>query len=1069
MHGVKCTDEYWKFFSNRFKPALTEEVVLCDREKQTKELLSSLLSGPQQINIVADSVDEVIAFVISSIRKADPKVRLFLESRTLIVDTQEAGRILSLNPNLILILNKEVTDSPGALATNFPIIVPLSRKHKFDNNRVLDRPSSYSMGEALTTMGYSRSEAMTLARGFGRSLTALSRHIPGGSRKDPNWIGQSRLFLPALIAGAWDAGNNLDKEVIELLSIRYEYKEYERELRPFLKQEDSPFDCEGSIWKNRAPMDAFIHIGNLIDVDYLNDIKPIFSKVFGDLSEEPDPNDLVSFSASQPVKYSEWLREGLATTLLLIAVWEKQADLAIPNGYGQRFADEVMRSFPGLNTDYRLLTSLRNELPLLAEAAPVPFLDALEYMLEGDGELILPIFDEVPGYITSTSYHTGVLWALETLAWSDIYFNRVSLILARLAEIDPGGSMSNRPISSLTEILLLWHPGTNATLEARLSVLDQIIEYYPDVAWVVLQKLLPEGRGVSFGTETPKLRETSNSTVTYAELWKSQEKIVDLIILMSADSVERVHSLISHLVKFRAEARGQALKVIDDKLERSSKEDKELIWKSLREEVRKHEYFNDAQWALSSEDLVAIKLLLKKHSPEDPIVEISELFDNSLYLSRDNESENKDRIKALQKLKSEFGLHKIIDLANASRSSYLLISAIEEADFTSEDIKALLDESFNSSPGSEFTIFLSGAYRSKTDRNTSLSWIKEKMSNNEAEISKLLLAWPVDNGTWATVRRLGEKVEREYWVNFHPRWVGGSKITLLKIILNLLKYERSIAALQTAMNRINEIPTRLVLRILDGSVSEFNSGSVVPSTMIQYEIGKAFENLDERDDIAEMDIALREYSLFPLIEHQERTLKLHSIILKNPIFFNKVIRDVYKAKNEDKKDDTLESRERWKQAYSLLSSLESVPGFEYSPYCQDNLASWVAEVLELGKKTDREEITKSVIGRIFAHAPDDELDKAWPHRFIRDEIEKISSNALEEGLQIERFNMRGVTTRNMSDGGNQERVLANKNREYSAKATKWPRTYKMLNDIADNWDAHAEREDLAARQWGLRS
>ena len=84
----------------------------------------------------------------------------------------------------------------------------------------------------------------------------------------------------------------------------------------------------------------------------------------------------------------------LATTLLLIAAWEKQAGLTLGVGAGQRFAEELVDSLPGLRTNYRLFASLRAELPLLAEAAPSPLLAALEHMLEGDGEAIRPLFVE---------------------------------------------------------------------------------------------------------------------------------------------------------------------------------------------------------------------------------------------------------------------------------------------------------------------------------------------------------------------------------------------------------------------------------------------------------------------------------------------------------------------------------------------------------------------------------------------------------------------------------------------------------------------------------------------------
>ena len=77
-------------------------------------------------------------------------------------------------------------------------------------------------------------------------------------------------------------------------------------------------------------------------------------------------------NGNRDLVYSEWLRDGLATTLLLFAVWGEVAEVNLGLESGQAFANRLLNDLPGLKTNPRLLTSLRNELPLLAEAAPNP-------------------------------------------------------------------------------------------------------------------------------------------------------------------------------------------------------------------------------------------------------------------------------------------------------------------------------------------------------------------------------------------------------------------------------------------------------------------------------------------------------------------------------------------------------------------------------------------------------------------------------------------------------------------------------------------------------------------------
>src|SRR2546425_656884 len=77
------------------------------------------------------------------------------------------------------------------------------------------------------------------------------------------------------------------------------------------------------------------------------------------------------------LRHSEWLRDGLATTLLLIAVLHEEAGLRMTGGTTQDFVDGIVDRLAGLRQDHRLIASLRDELPLLMEAAPRPLLLAL--------------------------------------------------------------------------------------------------------------------------------------------------------------------------------------------------------------------------------------------------------------------------------------------------------------------------------------------------------------------------------------------------------------------------------------------------------------------------------------------------------------------------------------------------------------------------------------------------------------------------------------------------------------------------------------------------------------------
>jgi len=88
---------------------------------------------------------------------------------------------------------------------------------------------------------------------------------------------------------------------------------------------------------------------------------------------------------------------------------------------------------------------------------------------------------------------------------------------------------------------------------------------------------------------------------------------------------------------------------------------------------------------------------------------------------------------------------------------------------------------------------------------------------------------------------------------------------------------------------------------------------------------------------------------------------------------------------------------------------------------------------------------------------------------VRDLIEQLAAPTVESGLQVERYNMRGVHTRGLYDGGKQERDLAKAAYEGAAAvAAEWPRTASMLCRIGDSWSADGDRADIDAAQRRLR-
>jgi hypothetical protein len=126
------------------------------------------------------------------------------------------------------------------------------------------------------------------------------------------------------------------------------------------------------------------------------------------------------------------------------------------------------------------------------------------------------------------------------------------------------------------------------------------------------------------------------------------------------------------------------------------------------------------------------------------------------------------------------------------------------------------------------------------------------------------------------------------------------------------------------------------------------------------------------------------------------------------------------------------------------------------------LREWLDGTLRLLAESDRLAIGALYIGHVFAHAKEDP-DGTWPTKNVRDAIERLAKDEVERGFGTQIYNNRGVTSRGLTDGGAQERGLAERfERWESLIRDSWPRTAAVLRSVAQGYRAQAQAEDEEA-------
>jgi hypothetical protein len=495
--------------------------------------------------------------------------------------------------------------------------------------------------------------------------------------------------------------------------------------------------------------------------------------------------------------------------------------------------------------------------------------------------------------------------------------------------------------------------------------------------------------------------------------------------------------------------------------------------------LNRHLAFHDADWALKGPDLARLELILGRLAPEGLVERTAWLF-NEHYPDVPQQPGKSHidavdvmRREAAQQLLQAEGTQGLVRLAAAVDFPQFVATAAIEV-LTTDRCAELVDAALGASERLNlFALAVSGEARRRDGPSWSerLSRLLEERSWTGDQKATLFLGWPDEPSTWQIVSSLGPEVDRSYWRRKMPWGLRGTVEDLMIATRKYLTAGRATAALDALHGRVNEFPHSLLFELIDAVIQELASKRSEPNNMVIHHLEEILEKLAARQDVPLIELARREYALLPALGYRERTLSVHRYMAETPEFFVEILAHVFRAKSEETgetREATQEEIARAEVGYRLLNSFRVVPGTSGSEVNGSALRSWINVVRAEASRIDRSEIADEYVGHVLAHSPMDSIDAGWPHRATREVIERLNSDRVERGIQVERFNMRGVVSKAMFEGGRQERALAAECREWTKKALAYPRTAALLRNLAEVWDREATAEDERARKDQMR-
>lgn len=1094
--GADDLGEVWQDWAQSTNPPLSPALMFAGRE-ESRDAITGWLRGGQgdggttpspTLGVESESPEETVALIAAAIQSLGPEERIAVLARTVLARDADALTQLAGSGEPVVIV---CGFAPGDLALRavrggHRVLIPRVRGEGVTGTLTLPRPHREAASNALEAMGLAHDRARDLGGLARRSVLALRRRLATSAAVgQPAWaspeVGPG--LLPILLLGGLNDQVEGDREVLSALAGESADAVLAR-FMSLVAAADPPVLRRGGVWYLVSKADAWEALSRYLGRDLLERFETVAVGALGtpDPSYELPPDQRWAAGLYQEKRaHSGLLTRAIADTLALLGARGGVLSL----GGGLTAADvaarAVRRLFEQAGRDWTRWASLAPVMPLLAEAAPDEFLNALEGGLAGDSPSpVMGLFGHDVAHTFSSSPHTHLLWALERVAWSPALLGRGALVLAELARRDPGGSLQNRPRMSLRSIFLPWMPATAAPMETRLEVIDLLREREPAAAWNLMADLLPRWHDSNMRAGRPDWREWApegDTRTTRLVLERHAEEMTHRLIADAGTEAPRWRALVEAIDDVPLAAHEALLEALARAADRGlPRATRTAVWNALRELLHRHRSVGKADWRMPDDRLDAIEEVFRRFEPEDLVERYAWLFSNRPALP-DGRGDYRDhgrrveeqRVEAMRAWYPVLCTQGVISLAaqvdrpdalgQALAGTRLLQRGAEEASFVrsalASDVRAARVAG---------RAYLVSASRLRGPDTIPTLLAAEGAAWPHTVQAEALLALPTGQSTWALVEALDEAGQTHYWGEVPPFWVEGPDVE--RAMRELVRHGRPHAALDLAAayaDKPDAPPATVVrdtllaaARLAPDANGERASG---------YEITMLFELLERAvvaGEIGEEEVAQLELLYLPAISDERSPRLLHAAMGREPTLFVEAACLAFRGEGEAARDLSPEEQGRAQLAYELLHGWRTPPGLAEGVIDGAQLTAWVTAARGRLAEANRVAIGDVLIGELLSGSPPG-ADGAWPAEPVRDLIEQTRSDELLNGLRAGRFNQRGVVSKHPLTGGALERAIVERYEADAATlAARWPRTAAFLRSFAQSYAHDAEREDLDA-------
>lgn len=1071
--GIRTLDQCWAEWADATDPKMTKHIFQSSVNACIERFKKWLDTPPKRpFSVAADSQAEALAFLACLFKVLPPEKRDLVA----VFDRSDALATLvsSSAPFIPIAANADTQQSLAPLQERVHCIAVCPRSPAdVQPGYALNLLDYAAFEEGVKEMGVGPREVERLARESGRSPTILRRRLATlQAVKTPPWA-NDRDLIPLCLVGAWNAHAKADREVLAVLA-SCSPSEVDVRVARMQRIEDSPIWAVGGHYGVMSKVDVLFGVAHLMTKQDIDDLFLLAEYVLSESDPAlglPEDDRWAAAVHGKLRDHSMALRSGLCETLVLFSV---HGNRLFQERLGIDVEAQVSRLIECLLTPLdEQLPSQERDLPFYAEAAPERLLTLLEADVRKGAPALLPLLKPVSSHPFAPCPRTGLLWALECVAWNPSYLARAALVLADLSRVAIGDNIVQSPINSLASLIRSWMPQTAAPIGQRIRTLELVVKHYPDVGrQLCLSQMAYHGPRFAIENYRPRWRSDAagaGGAATRGEFRAMTTHATEILTLWGERHDDKtLGDLVQHIDRLTETQETLVWDRIRAWAETQGDEQKAELRGRIRSLVhnRGRGIGNGSRRAKERARATYDQL-----QPRDPVWRHLWLFANDWPRDvwREGEVDRLDykaqsaRIDGWRQIAVEEiwraygvgGVLRLVEEGGCSVGRYVARLATDAAGVLRECLRR--EDNAHS-----FDAFMQEFISRHADPAESDVLRELSTCLSDGQTVRLWRCAPFRARTWRALDSLPKDTRLRYWKTVKLVGWAFSGSEYAEIVERLCEVGRPCAAFNAA-GPWEGVETGCLKRLLTAMLA---SGREDATIIAPDRVSAALSSLAARGVVAEEEMANLEFGFIVALERSEHGIpNLERQLSKHPLLFVRVLARLYGRGDggEDPPEWHVEGEERQRDlahgAYDVLRVARRTPGTDEDDVLQrDLLWRWLDEARYLCVKHGRSAVGDLHIGELLAKAPAG--DDGAPSTVICEAMERLSSVDVARGFVNGMLNERGVVA---GRGGDQDRELAATVRGWAnSRRADYPFASSTIDRLAQHYEQSARRQDVLA-------